>query len=372
MIINELKLDRFRNLADATLLFSERGNLLIGDNGQGKTNLLEAVYYLTLLKSFRTNLDNECIRFGESYFSLRGAWTEESGRRESASVGYDGRRKKVVLAGEEKKKVSEAFGVFKSVILTPEDIGIVQGGPAGRRRYLDIVLSISSPLYLERLKRYKKGLATRNFLLRRPQATDALISPWEEEMAESGAFIICERLSYVRRVAAGYGELFARLSAGERAELAYRSELAGGREQPAGNEADRQRIREAFLERLRTGRQTDRERGATLAGPQTDELVFKLEGRPLRNYGSQGQQRTAVICLKMVEAGQIDLAGSVRPVLLLDDIFSELDRSRSARLLEELVEKHQSFITAPRKEPFFERLGHLPVKTIEGGVVRDG
>ena len=372
MIINELKLDRFRNLADTTLSFYERGHLLIGDNGQGKTNLLEAIYYLTLLKSFRSNIDSECIRFGEGYFSLRGGWTDESGQRETASVGYDGRRKKVVLAGEEKKKVSEAFGVFKSVILTPEDIGIVQGGPAGRRRYLDIVLSISSPLYLERLKRYKRGLASRNILLRRPQAPDALISPWEEEMAESGAFIIGERFAYVQRIAARYGELFARLSAGEKAELAYRSDLLGGRSRSPGNEPDRQRVREAFIECLRTGRQTDRARGATQAGPQTDDLVFRLEGRPLRNYGSQGQQRTAVICLKMVEAGQIDLTSGVRPVLLLDDIFSELDRSRSARLLEELVEKHQSFITAPRKEPFFERLGHLPVKSIEKGVVRDG
>ena len=371
MIIRELKLDHFRNLADTSLEFPEKGQLIIGDNGQGKTNLLEAIYYLTLLKSFRIRNDTECIRFGESHFLVQGCWTDDHGQRERVSVGYDSRRKKVALSGIEKKKVSEAFGIFKSVIFTPDDILIIQGGPALRRRYLDIVLSIGSPLYLERLKRYKRALCSRNMLLRKNSVPAAMITPWEEEMAVSGAFVACRRFSHVRQIAPIYEKLFLGLSSGEKASMAYRSDLLNV-SAVSPEDLDETRVGAAFANRLEKNRRLDQQRGTTLSGPQTDDILFAVEGRPLRNYGSQGQKRTAVICLKMAEAEQIRLSNGVQPVLLLDDIFSELDRRRSENLLQELVERHQSFITAPRKEVIFDRLGHLPIRKIERGVISDG
>lgn len=366
MVIRELKLDRFRNLLNGTLEFCPTGNLVIGDNGQGKTNLLEAIYYLTLLKSFRSANDSECIRFGESYFNVRGGWEDDDGRVESASVGYDGRRKKVVISGEEKKRLSEAFGIFKSVLVTPDHIAIVQEGPAARRRYLDIVLSILSPAYLERFKRYRRALASRNTLLREHSAPAAAIEPWEREMAQSGAFLVERRREFVEKIAPEYEKLYSRLSPGESSTIRYISDLL---QDDNGRGPESTRITQRFLDRLNQRRSQERERGITLSGPQMDELLFEHGGRPLRNYGSQGQQRTAVICLKMAEAALIRREQDVKPVLLLDDIFSELDPVRSGFLLEELVERHQSFITAPRSEAIFARLGHLPALKISAGAI---
>lgn len=361
---------RFRNLADTELEFHERGHLIIGDNGQGKTNLLEAINYLTVLRSFRSPADRDCIRFEEEYFQIAGGWSDEDGQRETISVGYSGRRKKVLLSGKEKRFVSEAFGRFKSVILAPEDIAIVQQGPSERRRYLDIVLSIISIEYLERLKRYRKALASRNVLLRRTPFSESLALPWERQMVENGARIILERKEFIEALAPVYAGLFERLSGGERGSLRYSNNLLGNA--GSGDQIPVERIEELFEQSLKKNRPLERERGISLTGPQTDEVEFGIEGLPLRNFGSQGQQRTAVICLKMAETALLRRQTGIRAVLLLDDIFAELDSHRSLRLLEELVGSHQSFITAPRKEAVFERLGRLPVKYIHRGEVRDG
>lgn len=370
MKIEQLKLSRFRNLDDTSLKFHERGHLIIGDNGQGKTNLLEAIHYLTVLRSFRSQQDRECIRFGEETFYLEGSWEEEDGQRETLSAGYSGKRKKVCLSGRELGFVSEAFGRFKSVMLTPEDIAIIREGPSERRRHLDVLLSMVSPLYLERLKRYRKALASRNVLLRRTPFSEEQAEPWERQMAESGAWLIRERKDWLEKLAPEFAGLFGRLSGGEKGALCYHNSLLARHVQD--DSADVEHIAGVFAERLKKRRPVERERGLTLTGPQTDEVLFEIEGQPLRSYGSQGQQRTAVISLKMAETALLKRELGVRPVLLLDDIFAELDLHRSLRLLEELVESHQSFITAPRKEAVFERLGHLPVKCIQRGAVTDG
>ena len=191
-------------------------------------------------------------------------------------------------------------------------------------------------------------------------------------MAESGAYVVCKRVSYVREIAPLYEKLFFNLGSGEKAAINYRSRLMEVNADSAEEGLDETRVRNIFAEELEKRRSLERERGITLSGPQTDDLLFYVEGKPLRNYGSQGQKRTSIICLKMAEAEQIKILSGVQPVLLLDDIFSELDRKRSGKLLEELVESHQSFITAPRKEAIFEHLGHLRIKTIERGVISDG
>ena len=369
MIIQGLKIDRFRNLADTNLKFSSQGQIILGDNGQGKTNLLEAIYYLTIIKSFRGSNDSECVRFGEDYFNLKGEWLDDEGQAGTISVGYDCRRKKVVLSGQEIRKLSEAFGAFKSIVLTPDDISIAQGGPAVRRKYLDIVLSIISPLYLISLKRYKKALETRNFLLRDESDSDKAIYPWERQIADAGAYITRERFIFIQNLSPFYEELFNKLSAGERGRVKYRSSLLGNSGSLKNEEPRIERIRNVFEQMLEKNRALERSRGMTISGPQTDELIFEIEGMSLRNYGSQGQQRTAVISLKLAEAHLLEKIKGIHPVLLLDDIFAELDRRRCSSLLEELLETHQSFITAPRKEAIFEQLSHLPVNYIRGGVL---
>lgn len=370
MIIDRLKLDNFRNLASDTLNFAGSGHLLIGDNGHGKTNLLEAIYYLTLIRSFRGSQDTEIIRFGQNHFSVRGHWCDDDGDRETMTVGFDGRRKKMVLDEVEKKKVSEVFGQFKSVVICPDDIAIVQQGPSLRRRYLDVVLSLYVPGYLDRLKRYRRALASRNVLLKRHGVDSRVIRPWEVEMALYGAGLAIDRLEFTGQMEPVYARLFETLSGGEQSSLRYESDVlkAAGFEQedevPSADE-----LAEVFERRLEDKRQAERERGTTLSGPQTDELVFGLDDRTLRGFGSQGQQRTAVISLKMAEAELFQSSRGISPVLLLDDIFSELDPNRSDRLLSELAGRHQSFITAPRMEAVFGRLGHLQPLRVERGAV---
>jgi DNA replication and repair protein RecF len=371
VVIERLKLDNFRNLANATLEFAAGGHLLIGDNGHGKTNLLEAIYYLTLLRSFRSTQDAECIRFGAEYFNLRGQWADDDGEQEHLVIGYDGRRKKVVLSGLEKKKVSEAFGRFKSVVISPDDIAIIQEGPSLRRRYLDIVLSLYVPGYLDRLKRYRRALASRNVLLKRHGVADATVQPWEVEMAIYGARIVVDRLDFVHQLEPVYSRLFEAMSGGEKGSLGFESDLLKAVGYASGDVPDQDTLAAAFEKRLAEKRPQERERGTTLSGPQTDELEFTLDTRSLRNFGSQGQQRTAVICLKMAEAELFQSRRGIKPVLLLDDIFSELDPHRSQRLLGELVERHQSFITAPRMEAVFDRLGHLVPLRVEKGLVSE-
>ncbi len=368
--VERLKLDNFRNLASDTLEFAGRGHLLIGDNGHGKTNLLEAIYYLTLLRSFRGCQDADCICFGQQHFSLRGHWTDDQDGTENLVVGYDGRRKKLVLDGVEKKKVSEVFGAFKSVVICPDDIAIVQDGPAGRRRYLDIVLSLYVPGYLDRLKRYRRALASRNVLLKRRETLEAAIKPWEVEMAVYGARLVADRLEFSGQIEPVYARLFETLGGGENSSLGYESDILKAAGYQGGDIVDQERLAQVFEQRLEERRSAERERGTSLSGPQTDELVFGLGEQTLRGFGSQGQQRTAVICLKMAEAELFQSRRGIKPVLLLDDIFSELDPGRSKRLLGELVQRHQSFITAPRMEAVFDRLGHLVPLKVERGVVR--
>jgi len=200
---------------------------------------------------------------------------------------------------------------------------------------------------------------------------EAAIHPWEVEMAIYGARLVADRLEFIRELGPVYSRLFQAMSGGENSSLAYESDILRACGFDGGEVPDQDSLSGVFEKRLAEKRAQERERGTSLSGPQTDELEFSLETRSLRSFGSQGQQRTAVICLKMAEAELFQSRRGIRPVLLLDDIFSELDPQRSQRLLGELVERHQSFITAPRMEAVFDRLGHLVPLRVEQGAVRE-
>jgi len=346
--------------------------LIIGENGQGKTNLLEAIYFLTVFRSFRQAADKECIRFGEKYFLLSALWRQEKRGPDVITVGFNGCRKKVNISGSRAKTLSKVFGKFKSVLLSPDDISVIQQGPAARRKHLDIALSIVSPNYLVRLKRYRKALSNRNYILRSNSFREDYIRPWEEQMAEQGAGLILERLEYIELLAPFYKDLYSKLSSAEKSGIRYYSRLLLKTNRQKRDSLDHNRLRQLLETALEKNRHLERSRGTTLIGPQTDDLIFEFNGRALRNFGSQGQQRTAVISLKIAEARLLQRHWSINAVLLLDDIFAELDSGRSAKLLEELVTAHQSFITAPRLEKIFGHLSHLPVKYVADGVITDG
>jgi DNA replication and repair protein RecF len=345
----------FRNLADLDCAVPGPGVALLGGNAQGKTNFLEAVYYPVLFRSFRGAPDQEVAGFGSPGFHVE-ASVEESGVA-SLAAGYQpaGRRKRILLDGAEPERLAEAVGRWLAVVFLPGDVDLASGPAALRRQYLDRLLSLADRGYLRALARYRAALAQRNSALRqgRPELAWAFDGP----LASAGAEIVAARERWVRRA----GERFAvELDCiGERgvAGLTYR-----GAPELADPGAWAQALREAMA--------ADRARGASTVGPHRDDLTLEIAGRPIREYGSTGQQRSAAVALKLLEMTTLRQARDTEPALLLDDVFAELDDDRRHRLAARLIgpEERQVFLTAPRREELPRGLG-LEVWSVTDGRV---
>ncbi len=334
MTLARLTVRNFRNLAALDLAVPARGAVIIGENGQGKTNLLEAIYYLVLFRSFRGATDRELVRFGEHGFFL--AATAEGAGDARVTAGYDAptRKKKVTRDGVEVPRLADAVGTIVAVVLSPADRALVAGAPAERRRYLDVLLALSEPGYLDRLSAYRAALRQRNAALRAGRGEAAWA--FDEPLAASGSRIVSARAAWV----AGHAERFGALSAalGERgqAQISYRG--APGNDVLAAD--------------LRAARERDLRRGTTTVGPHRDDLRLVLDGRETRHFGSAGQQRTAAIALRLLEAETLRAHRGASPLALFDDVFAELDEDRQARLLALIRETlpGQAIVTAPRDQ----------------------
>ena len=342
--LHRLAIKDFRNLRRVALAPPPDGLVVIGDNGHGKTNFLEAVYYLRLLRSMRGARDTDLAIFGGAGFHLD---AELHGARAGmVEVGFDAvsRRKRVAIDGSDAPRLVDALGAFPAVMFSPADAEIVAGAPALRRRFLDVTLALTSPPYLAALTRYRGALAQRNAALRAPRSSaasaDARAAAWEPAMAEQGAVLLAARRAWVAAHAARYAELC--LAIGERGEATMRYASAIEAE---GNDADALRV---ALERSRA---LDLKRGLTTAGPHRDDLALDLGGRDLRAFGSAGQHRTAAIVLRLLESATLRAADASEPLVLLDDPFAELDARRAARILELLAAegRGQTLLAVPRE-----------------------
>jgi len=354
----------FRNLEKVDLDFPETGLALIGENGQGKTNLLEAICYLEVLRSVRGARDQDVVRFGERGFHI--ALSVRTDADHELGVGFDtaGKRKRVMRDGVALPRLSDAFGGLPAVMFSPRDIQLIAGSPGERRRYLDLVLALTSRRYLSALQHYRAALLRRNAALRdaaRNPAAENSVSVWEPALAEAGAVITCERAQWVT----AHAEEFARIcvSIGEEGEprMSYQSSLA----------RDGGDLREALAAALDRQRPHDIRRGLTHAGPHRDDLNLDLAGRELRTFGSAGQQRTAAIALRMLEAATLRAGCGLEPILLLDDPFAELDVRRSARILELLGNAGlgQVILAVPRDTDIPPELVRLERARIQGGII---
>lgn len=369
LICRELRLRQFRNFPELDLQLPAQGAAVIGPNGSGKTNLIEALYYLEIFRSFRGAADDQLVRFGGEAFHIRGRFDDPaSGRQLEVTAAYEKRRRRKVVTvdGLEAERLGDALGRIGVVVFSPSDVGIVAGAPGERRRFLDIVLSLNVRGYLAALQRYRHTLKQRNALLR-AAAPPAQLEPWTTALVEAGAGVMRARAEWVARHAGGFAHRYERIGGEARGRLEYRPSVAGT-ESPDSEFAD---ALHAELDRL-AGR--ERERGVTLAGPHRDDLGFlrgeEDEGRDLRDYGSGGQQRTAAVALRLVEAETIREARGRAPLVLLDDIFAELDPGRSARLLELLDdEPGQAILTAPKPSDVEVRHGALPRWRIASGQI---
>lgn len=360
-----LSIRAFRNLRRAELDLPVAGIALVGENGQGKTNFLEAIYYLRLLRSLRGAQDAELVTFGESGFHLAGAI--EGARARDVTVGFDrlGRRKKITLDGREPERMADALGAFPAVIFSPRDAVLVAGAPVERRRFLDVMLALSSRPYLLALQRYRGALARRNAAMREMRlnhaAREACAAVWEPALAANGAILFTARQEWTATYAAAYASRCEAIGERGTAEMRYVSSL----------DAARGDAEQALLAALEKKRPLDVKRGITHAGPHRDDLDLSLDGHELRTYGSAGQQRTAAIALRLLEAATLREATRGEPLVLLDDPFAELDARRAARILELLSheERGQTILAVPRDADIPEAFTRLERWQVDAGVL---
>jgi DNA replication and repair protein RecF len=346
----------FRNLADLDCPVPPRGVALLGANAQGKTNFLEAVYYPVLFRSFRGTPDQEVAAFGAQAFHVE-ATVEDAGVG-TLSAGYlaAGRRKRILLDGAESERLTEAVGRWLAVVFLPSDVELASGPAALRRQYLDRLLSLADRGYLRALARYRSALAQRNSALR--QGRPELAWAFDRPLAAAGAEIVAAREHWARNAAARFAAEFDCIGERGRATLIYRGspELADSG---------------AWTQALAGAQAADCARGSSTVGPHRDDLRMEIEDRPIREFGSTGQQRSAAVALKLLELATLREARESEPALLLDDVFAELDDERRQRLASRLVgpEDRQVFLTAPRVEELPRGL-HLEVWRVTDGRVR--
>ena len=338
MIIEALRLHAFRNYRDAVLKPHPGMNLFFGANGSGKTNLLEAVHYCALGRSHRSAADRETVMRGETAAACGVTAVHRDGTRSEVSIRLtpeEPRKKQVFIDRKRAPRIADLMGHVRCVIFSPEDLQLVREGPAVRRRFMDMMISQADSGYFTALQRYGQALDSRNALLRDTPKGEALpadlIATYEALMAEAAAVIMPKRLTVMARLADAAAEKYAAISGreGERFRAVY---------SPCCPDP-------AQLAALLAGRrEEDRVRGTTGLGIHREDIRLSLMGREMKLYASQGQVRTAALALKLAQMDYLAEAAGDPPVLLLDDVMSELDMNRRTRLLRE-IGGAQTFVT---------------------------
>lgn len=344
MYIESIQLYNFRNY-DKLELKPHRGTSVIyGKNGSGKTNLLEAVHFSCFGRSQRTKQDRDMMRLAEEMSIVKIRTQRRDGRHEvELRMRYLGKLQKGVLVyGKRVDRISEMFGHSTCVLFSPEDMDIIKDGPSERRRFVDMQLSQMRPSYLNALSDYMKALKNRNVLLKNAllgQNVDAELSVWEEQLARFGGEIVRQRQWFLAILQQKAVPIYAALGGNPKEvfSLHYQSPLK-----------KEENLRESLLASLFQGRAGDIRRQQTGAGPHRDDVDFRLNGHPMKEFASQGQMRTAVLSIKLAMIEIIQEEMGEKPILLLDDVFSELDIRRRKALLG-YIKDIQSFITCTDK-----------------------
>ena len=337
MYIKELKVKNFRNYKDLAIEFDKRVNLITGQNAQGKTNMIEALYMSSMGRSFRTNHDNEMIRFGEESAYIKVLAEKEYVSTKVEVLLSKAIKKAIKKDGSSVRKTAELLENIIIVIFSPDDLRIVKDEPEKRRRFIDRELSQIKPAYYDAFMKYRRALNERNSYLKSDDIKESMLDIWDEGLIRYGALVMKYRNEFIEDISHLSSKIHSRITNGKEAlSLVY---------QPNINYAESTDIQEELIEReLIAARERDIRTGTTTKGPHKDDFSFIIDNINVRNYGSQGQQRTSALSLKLAELDLIKRETGENAILLLDDVMSELDEERREYLIRALSE-NQIFIT---------------------------
>ncbi|SMP58338.1 DNA replication and repair protein RecF [Anoxynatronum buryatiense] len=364
-------LSQFRNYESLQLEFHPGINLILGENAQGKTNLLEALYLCAALRSFRTRRDSEFIRFGASQgylkMNLVSTQGDEKNHHQMEMMFRPDQKKRVKRNGISQQRISDVMGTFKAVLFSPEDLKIVKDSPSERRQFMDSEMVQVSPRYYHTLLQYQKIMKQRNQLLKNNNPKEEEISIWDNQLSEFGVRLMKQRHRFLMEIEKWAKEIHHSLT-GKKEELAihYQPGLLLPPEWPEKSPEELTEIMEKLLEK---NRRADLYRQTTGKGPHRDDLAFTINQMDVRQYGSQGQKRTVVLSLKLAVMEWMKEMTGEYPVLLLDDVTSELDEGRQQDLLEYL-KPVQTIITATHTLPGMEDPQRGRLYFVEKGMVR--
>ncbi|MCI9598338.1 MAG: DNA replication/repair protein RecF [Firmicutes bacterium] len=358
MYIKEIELQDFRNYQSLSAEFDPRVNIFHGKNAQGKTNLLESIYITSMGKSFRTSKDKDLIRFGADFFRVKVKAYKEDDNFIELAVNKQG-KKGIKINGIKAKKISQLFENIYIVIFSPEDLRIVKDEPEKRRKFIDRELCQIRPSYYNSLNQYKKVLIQRNAYLKEPHVDPDVLDIWDSQLAEYGSKVILQRDVFIKKLEAISRSIHQGITDHkESLDVSYEPSI-----EPCSD------LNSVFYEELRKHRKRDIKNRTTGKGPHKDDLKLQIGGIDIRGFGSQGQQRTAALSLKLSEIQLIREETGESPILLLDDVLSELDQQRQNDLISSL-EDTQIFITATEISPELQRvLKHIRYFQIKNGAI---
>ncbi|ATH93939.1 DNA replication/repair protein RecF [Bacillus glycinifermentans] len=343
MYIQNLTLSSYRNYEHVELEFENKVNVIIGENAQGKTNLMEAIYVLAMAKSHRTSNDKELIRWDQDYAKIEGRVIKKNGPVPIQLV-ISKKGKKGKVNHIEQQKLSQYVGAVNTIMFAPEDLNLVKGSPQVRRRFLDMEIGQVSPVYLHDLSLYQKILSQRNHFLKqlqtRKQTDQTMLDVLTEQLTEFAAKVVMKRLQFVDQLEKWAQPIHSGISRGlEELTLKYHTSLH------VSDSPDLSKMINSYQESFSKLRDKEIERGVSLSGPHRDDVLFYVNGRDVQTYGSQGQQRTTALSLKLAEIDLIQEEIGEYPILLLDDVLSELDDYRQSHLLHTIQGRVQTFVT---------------------------
>ena len=368
MKLTNLQLQNFRNYESVQLEFTDGVHVFIGENAQGKTNLMESIYALAMTKSHRTTNDKELIGWNKEFATIKGT-VEKTATKTNLELQFSKKGKIAKVNYLEQKRLSSYLGNLNVILFAPENLTLVKGSPQNRRKFVDMELGQMSSLYLYDLVEYNRVLKQRNTYLKqlaiKKKQPDEYLDVLSEMLSELASKIVFHRLDFMKQLEALAIPIHDQLSLGrEKFSVSYQATI------PLEDGLTSSQMKEIYIDQFKKNQTREADQATTLIGPHRDDLIFYLNEVPVQTYGSQGQQRSTVLSLKLAEIELMKLSTGEYPLLLLDDVLSELDDDRQTHLIKAIENKVQTFITTTSLDGIKQQFINEPVVIpIEKGTI---